>query len=862
MRRRAGKEDSSMSENYTLGVLLPVCRGYYFHGVLRGVHQVTRANGARLVVIQTVPPLLDQDAVPRSRDLVPCAQRSVDGWIVVQGAVTRDDAHLLLHAGRPLVTVGGRYLGLACPDVGTDNAAAAATAVRHLLDHGHRRIAFFGMRGGIDPRQRHAGYLRALHERDLEPDPGLLYLAEAQDDVAWVPPVVHRLLSAGNPCTAVFAETDALALAVLRAAQAAGRRVPGDLAVVGFGDTPPALKSAPPLTTVRQNPDALGEAAASLLLAQLAGKPGDDSTAQLDAPLILRASCGCRPPAVSGRRSGTPRTKRQARVADGRAAHPDALDGACVDACTGRGSTFAGLLMNLDGERLLDLSWFAHVPVRRGCLARWDEPVEGGRARRLTVTGCYDRTGAPPVPQGSSWPAEAFPLDAFLTAPEQDDDGPVLVLPMCAAGNDWGVLALDSSGDGAGSWAVAETLDGLSQLAGHVAAALERHELLHSLEAERQLLQTLLDTVPDHIYFKDRRSRIIRANNAHAAYIGLPGPAAEIGKSDFDFYPLDAAQALYDAEQEMMRTGEPQVGIVEDHAAFAQRPCWIQATKVPIVQHGSVVGLVGISRDVTNLKRAEEVLARQAAAAEELAQLRSSFVATVSHELRSPLTAIVGYAELLEAQWGRLDDAARLKMLRSIVVSANRQKHLVEELLLLSRLDLGAATTASPEPTDLGRVVKRAADEIRTSYKGQAIALEGPAEVLVLADPDRTVQILVNLIDNAAKYSPEGSPVHVTWSRNCTHADVRVRDFGAGVSEQGREQLFTRFGRLPGSRIRAGRVGTGLGLYLARSFARVMQGDVELEATSPDGSTFRLSLPLAAGAASSEEEVRRLRVER
>jgi PAS domain S-box-containing protein len=433
----------------------------------------------------------------------------------------------------------------------------------------------------------------------------------------------------------------------------------------------------------------------------------------------------------------------------------------------------------------------------------------------------------------------------------------VLILPMATAGVAWGLLALACPGDGRAWWQVAEALDGLSQLAGHVAAALERQELLLSLEAERQLLQTLLDTVPDHIYFKDRRSRIVRANNAHAAYLGLPGPAEEIGKTDFDFYPPDAAQALYDAEQEMMRTGKPRVGVVEDHSVFAGRPCWIQATKVPIVQHDRVMGLVGISRDITDLKRAEEVLARQAAAAEELAQLRSSFVATVSHELRSPLTAIVGYAELLEAQWIRLDDAARLKMIRSIVVSANRQKHLVEELLLLSRLDLGAVTAASPEPIDLGRVVRRAADEIRTSYQGQVIALESPTEVLVLADPDRTVQILLNLIDNAAKYSPEGSPVHVNWSQNSAHAIVRVRDFGAGVSEQGRERLFTRFGRLPGSRIRAGRVGTGLGLYLARGFARAMHGDVELEATGPGGSTFRLSLPLAAGAATTPEDVQR-----
>jgi PAS domain S-box-containing protein len=512
--------------------------------------------------------------------------------------------------------------------------------------------------------------------------------------------------------------------------------------------------------------------------------------------------------------------------------------------------------VNLTGERLLDLTWRAHSPVRRGCLARWDDPGESGRSRRLTVAGSYDRDGVPPVAPGSSWAADAFPPEEFLTALGMREDYPVLVLPVRTAGTDWGVLALAGPGDSARSWPIAETLAGLSLLAGYLSSALERNDLLRSLEAERQLLQTLLDAVPDYIYFKDRSSRLVRANKAHAAYVGLQSQAEGIGKTDFDFYPQDVAQALHDAEQEMMRTGQPLIGVIEDHSAVAQRPCWIQATKVPIVRDGSVVGLVGISRDITELKRAEGVLARQAAAAEELAELRSSFVATVSHELRSPLTAIVGYAELLEAQWRRLDDPDRLKMIHRIVTSANRQQRLIEELILLSRLESGPVV-AVPEPVMLDRLVRRAVEEIRTSFQGQAFDLTGPADLLVLADPDRALQILLNLIDNAAKYSPEGFPIHVSLSQNSAQADVRVRDFGAGVSERGRERLFTRFGRLPGSRIRAGRVGTGLGLYLARGFARAMRGEVDLESTGLGGSTFRLSLPLAAGAESAAEDVRR-----
>jgi PAS domain S-box-containing protein len=372
----------------------------------------------------------------------------------------------------------------------------------------------------------------------------------------------------------------------------------------------------------------------------------------------------------------------------------------------------------------------------------------------------------------------------------------------------------------------------------------ERVRAEEALRESEQLLQTLLDTMPDHIYFKDRQSRVIRANKAQAAYLGYADPAEELGKTDFDFYPRAVAQRFYDLEQETMRTGQSLVGTLEDHAAFANRSCWIQSTKVPIMREGRVVGLVGISRDLTELKHAEEVLAHQAAVADDLARLRSDFVATVSHELRSPLTAIIGYAELLEAQWGRLEDPNRLKMIHRIVGSANRQKRLVEELLLLGRLELGTIV-AKIEPVALGSLVSRAAEDIRASYQGQGIDLQGPAQLAVLADPDRALQILLNLLDNAAKYSAEGEPMHVHWMREGAQAVVRVRDFGSGISEEGRQQLFTRFGRVPGSRVRAGHVGTGLGLYLARTFAQAMNGDVELESTSPKGSTFRLTLPVA-----------------
>jgi two-component system, sensor histidine kinase and response regulator len=234
-------------------------------------------------------------------------------------------------------------------------------------------------------------------------------------------------------------------------------------------------------------------------------------------------------------------------------------------------------------------------------------------------------------------------------------------------------------------------------------------------------------------------------------------------------------------------------------------------------------------------------------AAEELVSLRQDFVASVSHELRTPLTSIIGFGELLMRNWEQFSEAKRQARVVQIVEAANRQKRLVDDLLLVSRLD-----SEKLAPTcvvlSIATLVQQSAAEVQGSYPGQDIVLVGSSADYVLADATRTVQVLANLLDNAAKYSPEGSPITVTWKQEQETVVVRVVDRGTGVSAAGRDKLFTRFGRVPGSSMRAGHVGTGLGLYLSREIAQSMGGGLDLESTGPTGTVFRLWLrraPLA-----------------
>ena len=250
---------------------------------------------------------------------------------------------------------------------------------------------------------------------------------------------------------------------------------------------------------------------------------------------------------------------------------------------------------------------------------------------------------------------------------------------------------------------------------------------------------------------------------------------------------------------------------------------------------GKMEGLIGVTADITERVQAQR-------AAEELAAVRSDFVAAINHELRTPLTAVIGFSELLLAHWTRYTDDQRRQHLERILRATRRQQRLVEDLLELTQIEANTLEVGT-EALAVASLVEQAAQEVHTVFPSQIIQIHGPVAAQLIGDVKRVTGILSILIDNAAKYSPDDRPVQVTWEVRQARTLVRVRDFGSGIPQEGLPLLFTRFGRMPGSSIRSGRVGTGLGLYIGRQLAQALQGTLDLERTGPDGSTFLLSLP-------------------
>jgi signal transduction histidine kinase len=233
------------------------------------------------------------------------------------------------------------------------------------------------------------------------------------------------------------------------------------------------------------------------------------------------------------------------------------------------------------------------------------------------------------------------------------------------------------------------------------------------------------------------------------------------------------------------------------------------------------------------------------AALQELNELRSDFVSTVSHELRTPLTSIIGFTESLQGYWGRMNEEKKLEMLNKIHISSLRLERMVRDLLVISRVEAGDIPLRL-EPLDVAELVSAAIQEISGKYRGEHIVVVQPATpVAAVADGDRLVQVIVNLLDNAIKYSPEGSPVTVRWEAQGATLVLHVEDRGCGIAAENLPRLFTRFGKI-GTAIRSGHVGTGLGLYISHGLVTAMKGQISVQSTPGHGSIFTVTLPRAS----------------
>ncbi len=369
----------------------------------------------------------------------------------------------------------------------------------------------------------------------------------------------------------------------------------------------------------------------------------------------------------------------------------------------------------------------------------------------------------------------------------------------------------------------------------------ERKRAEEQLAEERNLLRTLIDHLPHYIYVKDMEGRFVLDNIADARSMGAQSPEEVVGKTNFDLCPPDLAEHYHQDDMAVMQTGQPLLYHEEVATNERGERIAILTSKFPLRDsHGQIVGLIGISMDMTERKRAEQQvieLGTQRARVKMLAD----FVRDASHDFRTPLSTINTSLYLLRRLNDRGQQIQRIDIIEQQVAQVAR---LVEGLLTMTRLDSEGIFNFQPQ--DLNRLVREVHMRMSPQAADKQLQL-----ALDLADglppvPVDAVELgtaLMNLVENAVQYSSPGETIQV---RTCVERDcvlVEVSDMGIGISPEDLPHIFERFYRVDKARS-AETGGVGLGLPIALKIVEAHKGRIEAESTPGQGSTFRIRLPL------------------
>ena len=381
------------------------------------------------------------------------------------------------------------------------------------------------------------------------------------------------------------------------------------------------------------------------------------------------------------------------------------------------------------------------------------------------------------------------------------------------------------------------------------------------LGRERDLLKTIINNVPDLIYVKDRAGRFVTANAALLRLLGLDSVDQLVGKTDYDFSPPDNACNYVADDQIVMRSGAPLVDQEETHSTIDGEEIWILTTKVPLKDAGqSVIGVVGIGRDITNRKKTAGELLAAKEQADAANRAKSDFLANMSHEIRTPMNAIIGMTDLVLDT--KLDSTQR-NFLSMVQQSAEALMSVINDILDFSKIEAGKLEldeSVFELRESLGDAMKALA--VRAHAKGLEIAFRVDPAVPrhVRGDSGRLRQIIVNLVGNAVKFTEEGEVVVEVECESLSEEEltlaVSVRDTGIGISDAQMERIFHEFEQADSSTTRRFG-GTGLGLAISSRLIHLMDGDITVESTPGEGSEFHFTVSLKPAPKDAEHHHRK-----
>jgi len=388
----------------------------------------------------------------------------------------------------------------------------------------------------------------------------------------------------------------------------------------------------------------------------------------------------------------------------------------------------------------------------------------------------------------------------------------LLYVPLRVRGRTIGVLGVDNRK--AGRALTQEDVTVMSAIADYAAIAIDNARLYQKTEADLRKLETVLTQTEDGVLLVDLDNRLLMANGSACQAFGISGVL--IGRSLVESFDDPSLLELVRAPGHLPRRSEI---LVADGRVF-------NAQRTPIPGVGQAI----VMQDITHLK--------------ELDRIKSEFVTTVSHDLRSPLTAILGYVELI-GRAGPVNEQ-QTEFIRRVQVSVEHITALISDLLDLGRIEAGL--DSAKEPVSMAVLAHYAVDGLRGAAETHGLQLEADlpdALPLLPGDSIRLRQMIGNLIENAIKYTPEGGCVRVDAYSDQDQVILRVHDTGRGIPPADQPYLFDKFYRA--GNVSSDTSGTGLGLSIVKSIVDHHHGRVWVESAPGKGSCFTVVLPAIAG---------------
>jgi signal transduction histidine kinase/DNA-binding LacI/PurR family transcriptional regulator/AraC-like DNA-binding protein/response regulator of citrate/malate metabolism len=804
----------------------------YLDPVLRGIQAAATHQGCNLLMacgVSTQSEVLPAWPAWRAEaNFLPVGPWNTDGLIAILPlgmAWQRAYLENLATQGVPIVYAGA---GMSGPAVIADNERGIHQALQHLVMHGHRRIAFIaGVPDGAhgDSHRRYQAYQSGLATLDRPLDPSLV--AWGRHTYVGGQTAMARILETGRPFTAVLASNDDSAVGAMETLRAAGRRIPDDVAIIGFDDRLQAEAQTPPLTTVRYPTFELGYRALTLLLDRIQGTSHAIELLKVPAELVIRESCGC--PAGTVARSDL--------VLDAGAPVPAAL-------VEQMGQAVRNETHNLSFDEIAGLcrTLIAACP--------WIAPEHN--------------SGQPAT--GANPPGEATFLEVLHRILElvMERDGHCYAWQSAVTLLRKAVLANVGS-DACRAQEAEETWHQARMAISRAAQTQATRRALHATEVSTSLGDMvssffgardeaeIYQVLDEHLPAMGIRQALLavyeaEGNDPVATSVLRPlGPAAEGERFPTRAFP---PPGLYDPDAPLSLALLP-LTIDDDLRGF-------------IAFEGTDLSpYAWVSRQIAAALR-EVRLYRQALEgrhlAEEANRLKSRFLSVVSHELRTPINLITGLSDLLLNQATGEDGpglAASREDVERIYATAQHLDGLIRDVLDLASSEINQLTLTQ-EPLDMGEVLDQAAaiGQQLARDKGLLWRTEVPRELpSVWGDRTRLRQVVLNLVNNAVKFTGYGEITLRAAAEN-GNLIVAVQDTGLGIPPEDQGVIFDEF-RQSQRTVGRGCGGLGLGLAICKRLVESHGGQIGVHSSGQEngGSTFYFSLPILEGEAVTETPV-------